>query len=188
MARSLKILLAAATLAYPVGVYLALGRVPPHWVALGLAVLTLLRAWSSRDVVWMFAGAGAAMLAVATYAGGSWLPLKLYPVMVSSLLLAVFAGSLWRPPTIVERIARLQDPRLTPEGVAYTRRVTQVWCAFFALNAAVALGTVVWGSDEAWLAYNGFISYLLVGLLFAAEWLVRQRVMRRAVPGGASRA
>ena len=31
----------------------------------------------------------------------------------------------------IERIARLQHPDLPPEGVVYTRRVTQIWCVFF---------------------------------------------------------
>lgn len=182
----MKLLLAAATLAYPLAVYLALGRVSPHWLALGLAALLLVRAWASRDAMWAVAGVGAAVLGVTSLAGGGWLALKLYPVWVSAVLLAVFAVSLWKPPTAVERIARLQDPQLPPEAVRYTRRVTQVWCVFFLANGAVALGTAVWGSAEAWLLYNGLVSYLLVGLLFGAEWLVRRRVLRGAAPAGAA--
>lgn len=33
--------------------------------------------------------------------------------------------------------------------------------------------------EEAWALYNGFISYLLMGLMFAGEWLIRRRVRRR---------
>ena len=39
-----------------------------------------------------------------------------------------------------------------------------------------ALVTALWMSDRAWALYNGLIAYVLIGLLFGAEWLVRQRV------------
>jgi uncharacterized membrane protein len=34
--------------------------------------------------------------------------------------------------------------------------------------------------EEAWVIYNGFVSYLLIGCMFAGEWLIRCRVKRRA--------
>ena len=77
------------------------------------------------------------------------------------------------------RIARLSQADLPPSGVIYTRHVTQAWCGFFVVNAAVAIVTV-FASREAWLLYNGFLAYLLMGALFAGEWLVRLRVRRRA--------
>ena len=92
------------------------------------------------------------------------------------MLLAVFAISLRYPPSAIERLARLQEPDLPESGVRYTRRVTQVWCGFFIVNGSIALATVLWASDAAWALYNGLIAYLLMGLLFAAEWLVRRRV------------
>ena len=66
--------------------------------------------------------------------------------------------------------------REPPSGVAYTRRVTQVWCGFFVLNGALALATALWMSDRAWALYNGLIAYGLIGLLFGVEGQVRQRV------------
>src|SRR2546423_11913745 len=41
----------------------------------------------------------------------------------------LFRSSLFRPPTVVERLARLRNPELPAAGVRYTRQVTQVWCA-----------------------------------------------------------
>lgn len=181
-----KLLLMLATLAYPVLVYVGVGRFSPFWLALLLAGLMAVRACIARDAVWLLAGAGAALLALASLAGDSWLPLKLYPVMVSAVLLGVFAASLLRPPTVIERIARLREPQLPPAAVAYTRKVTQTWCVFFVANGLVALATVLWGSEELWLLYNGLISYVLMGALFAGEWLLRQRMRARgALPGAA---
>lgn len=180
-----KLLVTAATVAYPLMVYVGFGRWDPFWLALGLAGLMLARAWTGRDLVWLIAAAGAGVLAVASLLAGSWIPLKLYPVMVSGILLAVFAASVLRPPTIIERIARLAEPGLPPHAVAYTRRVTLAWCAFFAFNGSIALATVLWGSEEIWLLYNGLLSYILVGLMFAGEWMLRQRMRARPAAGGA---
>ena len=178
-----KLLVAIVTMAYPLVVYFGFGRFSPVWLALLLAGLLAARAWIARDPVWLAAAAGATLLALASR-DESWVPLKLYPVAVSTVLLCVFAFSLVRPPTIVERIARLTEPALSAAGVAYTRKVTQVWCAFFVFNASVALLTALWGSDELWLLYNGLLSYVLTGALFGAEWLVRQRMRAREARHG----
>jgi uncharacterized membrane protein len=168
-----------ATLAYPLVVYLGYGAVEPVWLASALFALVMLRAWASRDARWLWAAAGTALLAVASVAGGSWIPLKLYPVLVCAVLFVVFFASVLRPPTVIERIARLGEPDLPAAGVRYTRAVTLLWCAFFLFNGAIALFLALRGSNEAWALYTGLISYVLMGSLFVAEWLVRQRVKAR---------
>jgi uncharacterized membrane protein len=172
----LNALLAAATLAYPALVYVGLGRWNPLWMSLLLCSLPLMRAWTDRDPMWLVAAAGALLLGVAASVQGSWMPLKLYPVLVSAVLLAVFAASLKFPPTVVERIARLREPQLPPAGVAYTRKVTAAWCIFFVANGTLSAATALWGSDQLWLLYNGLLAYLLIGLFFALEWTIRQRL------------
>src|SRR5208337_3392697 len=97
---------------------------------------------------------------------------RLYPVAVSSVMLAAFALTLVRPPSMVERIARASGAALDIAGVRYTRNVTIVWCVFFAANGCVALATALAGSRQAWALYNGLLSYLLAGALLAGERLV----------------
>ncbi|MDV5036563.1 COG4648 family protein [Vibrio diabolicus] len=103
--------------------------------------------------------------------------LQFYPVVVNVCMLCVFGLSLKQPQSIIERLARLQEPNLPASGVAYTRKVTMVWCVFFTLNAAVALYTCFL-PVKIWTLYNGLISYLLAGGLFAGEWIVRQFVRK----------
>ena len=91
-------------------------------------------------------------------------------------MLALFGASLLKGPTVVERLARLHDPALDAHGVAYTRRVTQVWCGFFIVNGSIGLATALWASEQTWALYNGFITYVLMGSLMGGEWLVRRRV------------
>lgn len=183
-ARMLGVVVALATLAYPAIVYVGVGHSEPLWVSAALLALALLRAWVSRQGVWMWAAVGAALLAVASVWQQSWVPLKLYPLAVNVVMFALFTLSLFVGKPVVERIARLTEPDLPPEGVAYTRKVTRVWCCFFVVNGALAATTALWASDKIWALYNGLIAYILMGLLFGVEWLVRRRVRSTKVLHG----
>ena len=164
------------TLAYPFVVWFGIGKVEPRSLALLLLALAVLRALAAgRDPLWWTAAGGAAVLVAVSWFANALLPLKLYPVLVNAVMLGVFAVSLRHPPTVIERLARLQHPDLPAEAIAYTRKVTVVWCVFFVVNGAIALATALWASDRAWALYNGLIAYLLMGVLFAGEWLVRPR-------------
>lgn len=102
----------------------------------------------------------------------SALLLKLYPVVISFSFFSVFIYSLIKPPSVITLIASTKN-KLTENSVVYTRKVTMVWCGFFIINGSIALWTV-FQSDEYWTIYNGIISYVLVGILFVCEWLVRR--------------
>ncbi len=121
-------------------------------------------------------------LCIASYLLKTHQLLLFYPVVVNSMMLAVFGGSLWSTMPIIERLARLREPDLPERAVRYTRRVTQIWCAFFIINGGIALFTALYGDLSLWTAWNGMISYLLMGTLMVGEWLVRQRVIKRDKP------
>ena len=99
-----------------------------------------------------------------------------YPVAVNLIMLAVFASSLKGEQSIVERLARLQDPNLSPRGVRYTRNVTKAWCVFFVLNGAIATATALIGDLKLWTWWNGLLSYGTMGLMFGGEYLLRCRL------------
>lgn len=168
------------TLLYPLAVYFGVNA----WGISSLAALLLVigslhlyRAIRGQRSSWLWAGA-CLLLALWSWMQNSSLGLKFYPVLISLGMLCLFGWSLLYPPSAVERIARLQEPDLDDQGVAYTRKVTQVWCLFFLFNAAIAGATIWSGSDKLWALYNGLISYLLMGLLFAVEWLIRRKIRR----------
>lgn len=168
-------------IAYPLAIYLGLRYTEPRYVALFLLLSLLLfrrhdalRLLGGRGGMKAAALAGLILLAGAAAASNNELCLRLYPAAVSIGLLLLFGYSLRRPPSFVEKIARLSDPALSAAGVSYTRRVTQMWCLFFILNGGVAIYTALYSSREIWAFYNGFLAYVMMGLLFAAEWLVRR--------------
>ena len=168
------------TLLYPLAIWLGHGQVEPRILAglLFLAGLTRLHTLKfSRAGRWWLCGT-LLLLTLAVW-GNAMLPLKLYPVLVNAAMLGVFGYSLMVPPSMVERLARLREPELPPPAIGYTRRVTQVWCVFFAVNGTIAAVTALRASPAVWLFYNGLIAYLLMGLLFAGEYIVRRRFKAR---------
>jgi uncharacterized membrane protein len=173
------VLAGALTLVYPLAIWFGHGAIEPRWLAglLLLAVATRLPALRlSAAARWSAAAAlGLAALAIGANAV---LPLKLYPVLVNGAFLAAFGWSLVRGPSMVERFARLREPDLPPAAVGYTRRVTQAWCVFFAANGAVALLTAVFAPEAVWSLYTGVVSYVLMGLMFGGEYLLRMRFRR----------
>lgn len=171
--RAAAALVVLATVAYPFVVWFGMTRFEPRWLALLLLALVAARAWVLRDRLWLSAAFGAGVLVLAGFIANHGLPLKLYPALVNAMMLGTFLVSLRYPPSAIERLARLREPDLPPEGVQYTRRLTQVWCLFFVLNGSLALYSALAMSDAAWALYNGFIAYLLMGGLFAGEWLLR---------------
>jgi uncharacterized membrane protein len=110
--------------------------------------------------------------------------LKFYPLLMNLLFLAAFGVTLFFPPNMIFRFATMQDKSIkgsAGEGQinAYCRKVTLVWCGFFILNGSIATWTIFSGSDVVWSVYNGGISYILTGLLFAGEFIVRKMVQKK---------
>ena len=174
-------------LIYPLAIFYGLSFMEPRYVALLLAVTLLLRRY--KDAARLLSGASradlivvAALLALAamTVWSNSELLLRFYPAAMNAGMLVLFGLSLRRPPSMVERFARLREPDLPPAGVRYTRQVTCLWCLFFVFNGAVAAASAIYASRELWALYNGFIAYLLMGALFAGEWLCRRYFLARS--------
>lgn len=105
------------------------------------------------------------------------------PTIVNLLLLAQFGLSLRRGPPMVERFARLQASDLSAAEVRYCRSVTVLWCAFFTLNGAATALLAALAPRGWWALYTGAIAYVLMGALFAGEYLVRKARFGRFGPG-----
>jgi uncharacterized membrane protein len=170
------------TMLYPFAVYFGTQYLEPWKIASVLFVLLAIRFAASYSVKhW----SSPLLLVGMVYCGFAvWsnelLTLRFYPAIANAAMLLLFLWSLWSPPSVIERLARLQHSDLPPEGVVYTRRVTQVWCGFFIVNGSIALATALFSSVEIWSLYNGLIAYLLMGILFIGEYLVRIKTQNHA--------
>lgn len=172
-------------LAWPFLIGFGLAHNGLHWLLPLMALLLFLRFRQTRRqagplrVVTQVVAVAGITLCLASYLLKSHQLLLFYPVVVNAVMLAVFGGSLWSAMPIVERLARLSEPDLPAAGVRYTRKVTQLWSAFFIINGSIALFTALHGDMALWTLWNGMIAYLLMGLLMGGEWLVRRRIMKR---------
>lgn len=168
------------TLLYPFAVYFGIKYFEPWKIASFLVGLLAIRLVASVSIKhW---SSPLLLIGMLYCAFAIWTnelsTLRLYPVIVNVGMLLLFAWSLVSPPSLIEHLARIQHPDLPPEGIVYTRRVTQVWCAFFIINGSIAYVTARWSSFETWSLYNGLIAYVLMGILFAGEYVVRMRTQK----------
>lgn len=178
-----KILLAIVLLLlalYPFAVYFSIDYLSPRYLALAIILVFIMRFVLLKNKSWSFNNIATLLMLILGGAMCLWAmvennlaAIRLYPFLVSMLFLMVFSYSLINPPTVIERLARLQTPQLAPETVIYTRNVTWVWCGFFIVNGATALITALFCSLKVWTFYNGFLSYILIGVLFGVELIAR---------------
>jgi uncharacterized membrane protein len=177
------IVLGALGVAYPFAVYASLGRLPAG--ALVLAALALVAARlalarghrAARPIIPALLAGGLATALLGLVDAG--MSAQAYPVLMSLSFAAAFGLSLRRGPTLVEVFASLANTDPSASARAYMRKVTWVWFVFLLANAAISAVTAVIGDLALWTLYNGLVSYLLMGLLFAVEFAIRRRVQRR---------
>ncbi|UOP05703.1 membrane protein [Conchiformibius kuhniae] len=178
MRRGLQALLFVLSAAYPFVWHFGRGQGWFDCLAAGMLLLWSCRALFAREA-WQkaaaaaLAGLFALLLVLRLPAGMYW-----YPVAVNVLMLGMFGSSLFAKQSLIERIARLQTPELPARAVAYTRKVTQIWCVFFIANGSIAAALAASGQHQWWALYTGVIAYVLMGVLLGGEWLYRKRILK----------
>jgi uncharacterized membrane protein len=104
---------------------------------------------------------------------------RAYPVLMSLAAAGVFAVTLRRPPSLIERFAMASGEPWSPALRLYCRNVTLIWALWLVVNAAIAAYLALSHDDAAWALWTGLLSYLVSGALFAGEWLVRHSIADR---------
>jgi len=171
------VVFAGVSILYPIIAAVAVRAFGPGWVLVGLFALVALRSLLglARKVpgglTYGLLLVAAALALAALY--DRQLSVRLYPAFMNAAMLLAFAQTLWRPPSMIERFARLVEPDLPESGVRYTRAVTWIWVAFFIINGAIAAYTAAYASWETWTLYNGVVAYIAMGALFLGEFMVR---------------
>lgn len=172
---------------YPLLVFWGLRRLTPRIVAL-LAAVVIVIFWIKRAGSASATGAsrhvpsiiGLVLCGTAAVMNAES-ALLFMPAIVSCGFLVLFGWTLVRPPSMVERIAVKMAGPLPENERPYCRTITWVWTGFFLLNISLAIYTALGTSRALWVWYNGIISYVLIGLIFAAELVYRYWKFRRYV-------
>lgn len=189
MGRAAKVLKVIVVATYPLGVYYGLKLQNTRLVALIIlaavipTVLSAVRR-QKREHLWVILRVPLTVLATVTAAFALDDPrfILALPVIISAELLVAFGTSLMKPVSMIERFARMVEPDLSEEKVIYCRKVTVVWCAFFVANGATAGALAVYGPLAWWTLYTGLIAYVLMGVLFGTEYLIRWVRFREPSP------
>lgn len=179
-----RLLLVLLVLVYPAIVYFGLAYLGPALLASILVILLALRLFffsSNRNLFWPAIAVLGLFLALVWFTGDEKV-LRAYPVFISVALFAAFGGSLLWPPPIIERLVRLRGEPIHPAAIPYMKWVTFGWSCFFLVNAALAACTAWLMPIEYWAVYNGLVSYVLIAILFAIEYIIR-RIYQRRVHG-----
>jgi len=182
------------TIGYPAFVYLALERLGPRAVSVVLLVVLVPVFWwrvraHDRETVKALAIVPAVTLvalvlgATLDAAGG----VLLVPVAINAALLTAFGATLFGGRTpMIERFARLVEPELSEAKLRWCRRWTWVWVSFFVFNGGLALALALFAPVRWWALYNGLVAYVLIGLLFAIEWVARRLLFGPSATGGST--
>ena len=169
---------------YPLFIYLGLTRFSPTVLGgvvlgvVGIRIALMKKISLAKLKALLPLSVAAAVLALFSTLFNNERALLLMPMAVNATLLATFGWTLFRGPTMIARFAALTEPVITDKITRYCRKVTISWCLFFVINGAIAAYTAFFTSKEYWALYNGLISYILMGLLFGTEFLVRKTVKK----------
>lgn len=179
------VLIAVLTISYPFLIYFGLSSkldVSVLAIAGGIIAITqfVFRSMEAKNNFRLFLPLTIGL--VATYTMAYFLKdslfMKFTPVLISLNFFIIFTASIIKPPSMVERFARIRFKDLPSEAIPYCRKVTFIWIAFFIGNGSVAFWTA-FQDLKTWAFYNGFLAYILMGILFAAEFLYRTFFLKK---------
>jgi uncharacterized membrane protein len=98
------------------------------------------------------------------------------PVLINLALLLLFGQSLLPGRTaLLTGFARLARGRVDMAIARYTRQVTWLWTAVFAAMALETVRLALWAPPAIWSLFTNLLNYLLIALVFIAEYAVRVR-------------
>ena len=174
-------LLVVFFVAYPFVIYFGINYLPPSFFGLVLVVLLAMRfgvllpeeRLVFLPILVVFLG-----YAIATVIFDSATMLLYYPALVNFSLCLVFASSLRQEESLLLRIVRVRGAVISEYVPRYLYRLTALWAGFFVLNGTVSIWTSTL-SMQAWTLYNGLISYFIIAILGASEWVFRRHYKKK---------
>ncbi len=173
------LLQAVLVIAYPVCCHFAVTLDQPKLQLLAILLLGLgltfrgLRAGSGAS--WFALGVIVLLAALVSVFGVSRWVLYLPPVALPLLLWSTFYRTLGSGQTpLVTAIALAAHGELSAELRAYTRASTALWAVLFGGLAITSAILPFVASEQTWSLFTNFLAWLIIGVLFLAEFIYRQ--------------
>lgn len=168
------------SLSYPPAVHFALISAHAEWalwflVIVSMSQLMLIIA-HPRERGWMaLVPVTILLLCIHGLLRDTTVALYLPPFIIQGSLLWLFASSLRQgQEPLLTRIARRVFQQHDEETRRYTTRVTQLWSLFFVALLLETLLLTLFAPLELWSLFANIINYLLIVLLFSAEFTYRR--------------
>ena len=176
-----KTLVAIFFVTYPFIVYFGLSYFPPSFFGLVLVALLAIRFGVIKSderklmlpILLIFTVYAAAMMIF-----DNTRMVLYYPALVNFVMFFVFANSLRGEESILLRLVNARGMITSKHTPGYLFWLTGLWAVFFVLNGLIS----IWTSSlslHAWTLYNGLISYFIIAILLAAEWLYRRHYKKK---------
>ena len=165
-------------IAYPILIYYGLSRFSVRAMGLVIAVLVIagviVRGRGKFATVASPAVGVLALVALSAVLEDQRFILAM-PALINLVLLITFGRTLTRDRMpMIERFARLQTDVLNDDQLGHCRAWTTLWCGFFFVNGLAAAVLAVFAPIAWWTLYTGLIAYVLMGLMFAVEFVIRR--------------
>lgn len=165
---------------YPPAVHFALMTEQPSlalWLLIALSSTQLLSMLFSRSTGSLMVLVPIIVLGLCLYglSQQSIIALYLPPVFISGFFLWLFARTLRSGhEPLITTLARHVFSENDPQILRYTRRVTQAWSLFFLGMLIECLLLAMFASVEFWSLFANLLNYLLIALMFVAEFTYRR--------------
>lgn len=106
----------------------------------------------------------------------------IYPVIIYIIFFAVFMYKVKEKP-LIQSFAELEHKirnlaPLTNKEKRYTYILTYIWSYFFLASALLCIFLSLLENKKYWVFYTGAAGYMLTGLLFISERLLRSKIIK----------
>lgn len=185
---AVKVFLIALVITYPVFVFLALMvfHLPISIVSLGMMVIAIAYfGFFGSDGKKNWNAIILGVIAVIVLITQSELVLKFYPIAITLVFLTMFTVPLIKGHPIITRFAIMMDPAIeTHPGRGILERcclgLNIAWVVHLVISLAINIAISFGSTLEVWTIYNAVISYLVMGILIALQFVVIILANRKA--------
>lgn len=186
-------LLGGSVVCYPILVHVFVVQETPRAALMALIVMSttllLLHVVLRRPgngPFWILLYGLLALAGLLSLVGGRVLALFLPQVIINLSLALMFGVTLRRGRTpLIERFMRQQyGDAMHPVLVPYARRLTWIWTLFLVAMALISVGLALFGTLKAWSLFTNIVNYLLVAILFVAQFVYTRLYYRVQAPRG----
>jgi len=110
--------------------------------------------------------------------------IKLYPALADLAFLTIMITSFIFPPPLAFYFIDIFDKTMKTvipkqKFDLYCFRASYVWCVYFVIDGIIATLTTFYMDSLNWGIYNAGITYVIMGMIFAGEYIILKRKLKK---------